>query len=122
MDAGLLFHAVDGGDVRVIDCGEERASRSNRARRSGFRLKRRWKDLDRHFAPEFQVACAIYLPHSASTQDANNLERTDTVARSQGHVTDLGTMVIAVIIEPRFCHTEFCGSTAAAERWTTACP
>ena len=99
VDAGPLFHAVNGRDVRVIDCGEGTGLALESREATWIRLKRRWKDLDRHIAPELQVARAIYLPHSASTQDANHLERTDAGASSQGHGTGLGTMVIAVIVE-----------------------
>jgi hypothetical protein len=97
--AGLLFHAVDGRDVRMIDCGEGTGLTLESREAIWIRLKGCGKDLDRHFAPEFQVARSINLPHPASTQDADHLEPTDAGARRQRHVAGSECLAIAVIAE-----------------------
>jgi hypothetical protein len=67
-DAVRFFQAVDGADVRVIECGER--PRFTREARAPFGVggEVRREDLDRDVAPELVVAGAVDLAHPAGAE------------------------------------------------------
>ena len=80
-----LLQPVDGGDVRVIQRGEDfcfalKPRHSFRVSNEGLR-----QDLDGHVAIEPCVARPIHFPHPASAEGGENLVRPETRAGGQRH-------------------------------------
>ncbi len=75
--AVCVFDAVDRADMRVIDRRQTRASRSNRARRSGLSRKATGQNLDRHVTSEFRITSAIDLSHAPGTELLDDLVMRD---------------------------------------------
>ena len=81
----LLVDSIDRRDVRVID-SRQRASFPREPREAiGIRSKRRRKDLDRHFAPELQVARSIDLAHPTGPKETGDFECADACPSFQRH-------------------------------------
>ena len=84
-----LVQPVDGGDVRVIQGGEDfrfalKPRHSFRVSNEGLR-----QDLDGHIAIEPRVARPIHFAHPASPEGGENLVRTEARAIGQGHESGL---------------------------------
>ena len=83
-EAGYFVHAVDGGDVRVAERGEElcflfESRQPLRIVVEGFR-----QDLDRHVAFENRVAGSIHIPHPAGPEQFTNPVGSKRAARENG--------------------------------------
>ena len=85
----------------MIDCGEGTGLALESREPIRIRLKRRRQNLDRHLAPEPQVARTINLPHSAGAKHADQLERSDARTWRQRHAAVTGSMecVLGLIAE-----------------------
>jgi len=85
MTAVVLVHAVEGADVRVVQRSQRlgfalEASNAIDVGRDGLR-----QHLDSDIAPEFRVAGAIHLAHSAGTdRDVDDIGA-KSCSRSEGH-------------------------------------
>jgi hypothetical protein len=75
--AGLLFKAVDGSDVRMVE-GRERPRLALETHQSAWIFARGLrKDLDRHVAQELRISCAIHLAHAPGAESGLNLVLTE---------------------------------------------
>ena len=81
---GRFFEAVDRGDVRVVQRGEHLRFAFEAREPIGIEGEGFRQDLDRDFAIELRVACAVHLTHPADADDGADLIRTETRAGSKG--------------------------------------
>src|SRR5690242_6578326 len=83
MQSVLLSHAVDGGNVGMIQRGQHLRFAFETSEALGVARESLWKDFDGHFAPELGIAGAIHLSHAALADLGENLVVTETSSRVQ---------------------------------------
>jgi hypothetical protein len=106
--AGFL-HAVERGNVRVIQRLEHLRFALEPRRAVGVERPRLRQDLDRHLSPELRVARAIDLPHAAGAE----AERTSYSQRRVPRVSPIyfvGTSRFSSSVQ--CCTTMICGGAA----------
>ncbi len=67
------FEAVDRGDVRVVEAGEEPRLALEALQAGGVVAERVGERLDRHLAPERRIDGAVDAPHAAGAEEAEDL-------------------------------------------------
>ena len=80
-DAVRLLEAVDGGDVRVIERGQDLGFALEPGEPIGVSGERRGKHLERDLALQIHVGRAIHLAHAALTDQGVHFIRADAAAR-----------------------------------------
>jgi len=83
-----LFETVDGGNIRMIERGED--LRFTSESRKAIRIVRNgWQqDFDRDAATQLRVGGAIHLAHSACADSAGDFEVTDAGSGGQSQFVD----------------------------------
>ena len=84
-DAIRFFETVDGGDVRMIQRGEQLRFALKRASRSGSLRERVGQNLERDVALQSRVAGAIHLAHAARAERRNDFVRAESSAGIERH-------------------------------------
>jgi len=87
-DALALFESVDGGDIRMIQRGEDPGFASESRQSLRIARERLRQDLDRHITIELPVPRPIDLAHTAAPEQVGQLEDAETGAWSEGQVPD----------------------------------
>src|SRR5262249_34972512 len=70
-----FLQIIDGGDIRMIERGENFSFALETAHTLGIARKFAGQNLDRDITLQFCVTCAIYLAHSAPTENGRDFER-----------------------------------------------
>ena len=83
-----FFEAVDGGDVRMVQCGEHLASRVEPRETIDVVRDRFGQDLDRDVAIQLRVARTIDLPHPALANGRQYFVGAETGAWGERQVAD----------------------------------
>ena len=83
-NAGRFFEAVDGGDVRVRERGQQ--LRFAREPRQVVRIdcETFWQYLQRDITIQFRVARSVHLAHGAHAEEGDDVVGTDAKTRREG--------------------------------------
>ena len=84
--APAFFEAVDRGDVRMIQRGEDFRFALETREPIGIGRERRRQDLDRDLALELRVGRPIHLPHAAFADRRGDVVDAEARAGSQGQM------------------------------------
>ena len=84
-DAARLLEAVDRGDVRVLELGEELRLALEAGEAVGVGGERLGEDLDRDLALQLRVGRAVDDPHPALAERAGDLVAAEAGSRAQAH-------------------------------------
>ena len=92
--AALVLEAVEVGDRRVVERGQQLRLALEAGEPVGVGGEGRWQELDRHVAAELRVGRAVHLAHAPRAEGGDDRVRPETLAGGQAHARR-GSLVCA---------------------------
>ena len=89
MGLTAVFEPVDGGNMRMVERGEDLRLALEADEAIAIEREHGRYDLQRDVATKFRVACAIHLTHAAGAEGGEDLVRAEASPGGQGHARPL---------------------------------